>query len=131
MPVLSGKDGTLRLGNTEVLHVVFWQIEKTAAARAYTANDTGGARRRVSGVKDATGRLEVKATESGNVPVAEGDPIELELHADNSGENYYVLAAIVDSVRVEVHISEGTPVAYAIRFSADGPVTAHGVLERG
>ncbi len=131
MPVLSGKNGTLRLGGAEVLHLTFWQIEKTAANRAYAANDTGGAKRRVAGVKDCAGRLEVKATDAAKVPVAEGDAVALALHADDSGENYYELSAVVDSVRVEVDVSEGKPVAYGIRFSADGPVAAHGVLEKG
>jgi hypothetical protein len=130
MPVLSGKDGTLRLGGAEVLQLTFWQIEKTAANRAYAANDTGGAKRRVSGAKDCTGRLEVKATDAAKVPVAEGDVVALALHADASGDNYYELSAIVDSIRVEVDISEGKPVAYGIRFSADGPITAHGILRK-
>ena len=131
MPVLSGKDGTLRLGGAEVLHLTFWQIEKTAANKPYAANDTGGAKRRLSGAKDCTGRLEVKATDSAKVPVAEGDTVALALHVDGSGDNYYELSAIVDSVRVEVNVSEGRPVAYGIRFSASGPITAHGILEKG
>jgi len=128
MPVLTGKDGTLRLDETEVLHVTSWQIEKTAATKAYAANDTGGARGRVAGVKDCTGRLEIKATDSRNIPLAEGDTVALALHADGSGQNYYGLSAIIDAVRVEVDISEGKPVAYLIRFSGSGPITAHGVL---
>ena len=131
MPVLSGKNGTLRLGGAEVLRVTFWQIEKTAANRAYAANDTGGAKRRVSGVKDCFGRLEIKATDTAKVPLSEGDLVALALHADDSGQNYYGLSAVVDSLRVEVDISEGKPIAYGIRFSADGPVAAHGILEKG
>jgi hypothetical protein len=128
MPVLTGKDGTLRLGGTEVLQLVSWQIEKTAATKAYAANDTRGARGRVAGVKDCAGRLEIKATDSRKVPLAEGDTVALALHADGSGQNYYGLSAIIDAVRVEVDISEGKPVAYLIRFSGNGPITAHGVL---
>jgi hypothetical protein len=128
MPVLTGKDGTLRLGGTEVLQLVSWQIEKTAATKAYAANDTRGARGRVAGVKDCAGRLEIKATDSRKVPLAEGDTVALALHADGSGQNYYGLSAIIDAVRVEVDISEGKPVSYLIRFSGNGPITAHGVL---
>ena len=128
MPVLTGKDGTLRLGGAEVLHLASWQIEKTAATRAYTANDTGGARARVAGVKDCTGRLEIKATDSGKVPLAEGDVVALSLVADDSGRNYYELSAVIDAVRVEVDISDAKPVAYLVRFSGSGPITAHGVL---
>ena len=131
MSVLSGKDGTLYLGTEEVTPVTNWRLEKTSANKPYAANDTGGARGRVPGVKDCTGRLEVKATDSGKVPVAEGDAVALALYADGSGENYYELSAVVDSVRVEVNVSEGRPVAYGIRFSASGPITPHGILEKG
>ena len=131
MSVLSGKDGTLEIGGAVLLRLASWQIEKTSANRAYAANDTGGAKRRVAGVKDCTGRLEVKAADSGKAPVAEGDIVALALHADGSGDNYYGLSAIVDSIRVEVDISDGKPVAYLIRFSGNGPISAHGVLGKG
>jgi hypothetical protein len=130
MPVLTGKDGTLRLGGAEILHLANWQIEKTAAAKTYTANDTGGARARVAGVKDCAGRLDIKATGSGKVPLAEGDVVALALHADDSGQNYYGLSAVIDAVRVEVDISDAKPIAYLVRFSGAGPITAHGVLSK-
>jgi hypothetical protein len=131
MSLLTGKDGTLRLGGTEVLYLANWQIEKTAAAKTYTANDTGGARARVASARDASGRLEIKATDSGHVPLAEGDTVALTLHADASGQNYYELSAVIDAVRVEVDISNAKPIAYLIHFSASGPITAHGVLGKG
>jgi len=82
----------------------------------------------VPGAKDCAGRLEIKATASRNVPVAEGDAVALALHVDDTGKNYYELSAMVDSVRVEVDISEGAPVAYVIDFSGNGPVIAFGIL---
>ena len=128
MATLSGKSGTLRIGGTIVLYVSRWQIEKRAHNKAYAANDTGGAKKRVPGAKDCAGRLEVKATDAEPIPVAEGDAVALALHADATQENYYELAAIVDAVRTEVDISDGSPVAYLIDFSGNGPIAAHGIL---
>ncbi len=130
MSLLTGKDGTLRLGGAEVLHLANWQIEKTAATKTYTANDTGGARARLASAKDSSGRLEIKATDSGHLPLAEGDVVALALHADGSGQNYYALSAVINSVRVEVDIANAKPVAYIIHFSGNGPIAAHGVLSK-
>lgn len=130
MASLSGKNGTLRIGGSDVFHVSRWQIEKRAQNRAYSANDTGGARRRVAGVRDCGGSLEIKATDATPIPVSEGDLVDLALHADATGENCYGLSAVVDAVRTEVDISDGSPVAYAIEFSGNGPIAAHGILDR-
>ncbi len=128
MATLSGKSGTLRIGGATVLHVSRWQIEKRAQNKAHSANDTGGAKKRVPGAKDCAGRLEIKATDATPIPVAEGDVAALALHADGTQQNYYELSAIVDAIRTEVDISDGSPVAYLIDFSGNGPIVAHGIL---
>ncbi|HUT94871.1 MAG TPA: hypothetical protein VMY37_35765 [Thermoguttaceae bacterium] len=130
MSVISGKDGTLKLGDTEVTRVTQWKIEKTSGARAYTANDTGGAKKRVAGVKDCSGRFEIKAGDSDAVPVEEGDVVTLQLHVDDSGANYYEVPAIVDTIRAEVDISEGKTVAHVVAFSGNGPIVPHGILDK-
>ena len=130
MSVISGKDGTLLLGDAEVTRVANWRIEKTGAGRAYTANDTGGARKRVAGVKDCSGRFEIKAADSANAAVEEGDAVTLKLHVDGSGANYYEVPAMIDAVRAEVDISEGKPIAYLVTFSGNGPITAYGILQK-
>jgi len=130
MPILSGNDGTVRLAGGELLRVTDWQIEKTSANKSYTANDTGGARKRVPGAKDCCGRLEIKADDASPMPLCEGECVALELHADGSGENYYELAAVVDAIRLAVDVGRGTPIAYLVGFSGNGPITAHGVLNQ-
>ena len=130
MSVISGKDGTLKLGDTEVTRVTHWKIEKTSGGKAYTANDTGGAKKRVAGVKDCSGRFEIKAGDSDAVPVEEGDVVTLQLHVDDSGANYYEVPAIVDTIRAEVDISEGKTVAHVVAFSGNGPIVPHGILDK-
>ena len=88
-------------------------------------------RARLPGAKDSSGRLEIKATDSGHVPLAEGDAVALALHADDSGQNYYELSAVIDAVRVEVNIASAKPIAYLVHFSGSGPITAYGVLGKG
>ena len=130
MPFISGKDGTLYASDIEVTQLTRWRIEKTVGQKAYTANDTGGARKRVVGVQDCTGQFKIQLTESGNVPVEEGDAVTLELHVDDSGNNYYEVPAVIDRVHAETDVSEGKTVAQSIDFSGNGPITAYGILAK-
>lgn len=130
MSVISGKDGTLHLDGAEVAHVTDWKIQKISRNRAYTANDTGGATKRVAGVKDCSGRFEIKATDSIKVPVEEGDAVTLTLHVDDSGANYYEVPAIIDAIRSDVDVSEGKTIAYLVAFSGNGQITAYGILNK-
>jgi hypothetical protein len=126
--LISGKDGTLYASDVEVAQMTRWRIEKTVRHKAYTANDTGGARKRVAGARDCTGRFEIQLTESGNVPVEEGDAVTLELHVDDSGNNYYEVPAVIDAIRAATDVSEGETVSLSIDFSGNGPITAYGIL---
>jgi hypothetical protein len=84
----------------------------------------------VAGVKDSAGRFEIQASDSAAVPVEEGDAVTLQLHVDGSGANYYEAPAIVETIRAEVDISEGTTVAHVVTFRGNGPITPHGVLAK-
>ena len=130
MSVISGKDGTLHLDGGEVTPVTNWRLEKISGNKDYAANDTGGSKKRVAGVKDCSGSFEIKATDTGNVPVDEGDTVTLDLHIDDTGNNYYEVPAIVDRVAVDVDINEGEIVAYAVDFSGNGTITPHGVVAK-
>ena len=130
MSFISGKDGTLKLDDTEVTQVTNWRLDKASHNKSYTANDTGAARKRVPGAKDCAGRFEIKATGFRHLPVEEGDAMVLELHVDDSGENYYEVPAIVDVIKADVDISEGKTVAHVVTFSGNGPIVAHGILQK-
>ena len=131
MAVLSGKNGTLYVGSNEVAPVSNWKLAVTASQRDYTANDTGGWKKRVAGAKDCSGSFEVKVTEGGNCPVESGDAVTLKLHVDASGGNYYQVEALIGRVRVETNIKHGDVVAHRIDFSGNGGVTPYGILATG
>ena len=130
MPILSGKDGTVLIDDVEVAQLTRWTLRRTSRNKAYTANDTGGAWKRTTGSKDATGRFLVQVTDSGSAPVEEGDAVTLELHVDDTDENYYRVPAVIDSVGTEVDVDRGELVGYRVGFSGNGPITAFGVLAK-
>ncbi|MGA2063800.1 MAG: hypothetical protein ABSG86_02475 [Thermoguttaceae bacterium] len=127
MAVLSGKNGTLFLGATEITPVVNWKLVTSSYNPDYAANDTGGWKQRAAGVRDASGSLEIKACDDRNCPVEEGDAITLNLHLDNSGDNYYDVPAIIDKLSVDVDINRGEIVAYVVEFSGNGAIQRYGI----
>lgn len=129
MAVLSGKDGTLLVDGQLVAQVTNWRLIRRSVNKAYTANDTGGWRRRVRGANDCAGHFELLIAESGSVPVAAGQPVTLRLHLDASGSNYCDVPARIETVRLPVDISEGKIVPYVVTFSGNGPVVCNGVLK--
>jgi hypothetical protein len=127
MAVLSGKNGTLYLNGSEITPVVNWKLTAQSSNPEYAANDTGGWKKRVAGVRDASGSLEIKASDDRHCPIEEGDAPLLALHLDRSGSNYYQVPAIVDKISVQVDIQKGEIVAYLVDFSGNGPLVRHGM----
>ena len=130
MAVLSGKNGTLHISDDEVAPVANWKLSIGGNNPHYIANDTGGWRKRAAGAKDCSGSFEAAVEQSGNCPVEQGDSITLKLHADDTGNNYYEVPAIIDRIGVDVDINQGRIVAHAVDFSGNGPITSHGVLAK-
>ena len=130
MAVLSGKSGTLNIDADEVTPVARWKLAVTSHNPEYAANDTGGWKQRVAGVRDSTGSFLVMADDAGHCPVAEGDAVTLNLHVDDSGNDYYGVPAIISSIQVDVDISAGQIVAYVVGFSGNGAVTTNGIVAK-
>ena len=65
MALLSGKNGTLYIGSSEITPVSNWKLRITGSHRAYVANDTDGWKQRAAGAKDCRGSFEVRVAEGG------------------------------------------------------------------
>lgn len=128
MALLSGKDGTLFVDGLEATAVTNWRLLQRNNAKTYTANDTGGWRRRVEGVHDCRGQFQLIVADSGRVPVRAGQAVALRLNLDASGANFYEVPARIKTVRLAVEISESTLVPLVVTFAGNGPVVAGGVL---
>jgi hypothetical protein len=127
MAVLSGKDGTIKISNTEIKPVSNWKLKLTSKNPDFVDNDTAGWTGRVGGAKDASGSFNMNVSTSYVAPLDEGDTATLILYADGaSGTCYYTVPVIVDSVDVEVDRATGKVVNYDVTFSATGAVTKTG-----
>ncbi len=129
MAILSGKDGTVYQGGAPLAPVSSWRLALKCETHAYAANDSGGAVRRVAGAADCQGTLRIALAEGQPCPLAPGQSVELELHVDATGANYYQVPAVIERVELVVDLSSGEPLAYEAVFAANGPPAAHGILQ--
>lgn len=130
MAVLSGKAGTLKLAGGTITPIAHWRFLWISSGKTYTANDTGGALRRVRGAEDCSGAFECQVTEGGHCPVARGESVLAQLHVDGSMQNYYEVRVAIESIGLNCDIATGGPLSFTIEFKGDGPVAAHGILAR-
>ena len=123
MSTISGKDGKVRIGAQDVAEITGWSLSTTSQNSAYASSSTGGYKRRVAGVKDATGNLRFKLDPANPLTTAfdEGDSVTLLLYIDAT--LFYSVPALIDSVRLEVDIDSGDVVGGTAEFSASGAWT--------
>ncbi len=117
MGALSGKDGTVTVGGAEITPVLDWRMRTAANMALFGANDTGGWKGGVSGVKTASGSFNMNDKPTFN----EGDEIALVLY---TGADIYTLAtALVESIDVVTDMNDGTVVAFAVTFQGTSAVS--------
>jgi hypothetical protein len=130
MTALSGKNGTLKLAGSLVTPITDWNLELTCATKAYIANDTHGAAKRVVAGDDCAGAFHCRISGSGRCPVQRGDEAAAEFHVDSTGGNYYAVPIIIDRIGVRCDMSTGAALAFEVHFSGNGPVVEYGILAK-
>jgi len=129
MAILSGKDGTVYSGGTPLVPVCGWRLTLKCETFAYLAGDSGGAVARLAGPTDCEGILEVALEENTPCPLEPGRNVELQLHVDKTGQNFYEVPAVIEQVELLVELNSDLPLTYEVRFSGNGPLVAHGILQ--
>jgi hypothetical protein len=131
MPVISGKTGTVKEGSTptEVFHVMRWTLEWTSENDAWGSNQTAGYKNRVCGILDWTASIEVK-NNTGKPPFSPGDALEIELHVDDTGLNFYDADAVVASIGgMVVDMDSGGAIGCTVEVEGNGVLNPNGSLE--
>ena len=123
MPTISGKDGTVKIGSTPVAEITAWSLSTTSNNPAYASSSTGGYKKRVAGVKDASGSIAFKLDPADPVTddFDEGDHVTLLLHVDAA--RFYSVPAVIDSIHLEVDIDSGDIIGGRAEFSSNGAWT--------
>ena len=130
----SGKGGNALFGAadgspaTQIVEVVKWTLDATAAVHAYNANTTNGHKRKVSGVRDTKGTIELKVSGDDGVQLTPGAECSLRLDVDDSGSNYITINhAVIAGAPLECDLDEGQIVSMTYAFEASD-ITGAGLL---
>jgi hypothetical protein len=130
----SGKGGNALFGAadgspaTQIVEVVKWTLDVTAAVHKYNANTTDGHKRAVAGVRDTKGTLELKVSSDAGVQIAPGAECSLRLDVDDSGTNFVTIDhAVIAGAPLECDLDEGQIVSMTYSFEASD-ITGAGLL---
>jgi hypothetical protein len=112
----SGVNGSVNINGNQI-GLLKWDLELTADNGQYVANDTAGWKATVEGPHSAKGNFTIAA--EGNCSFSEGDLITA-MDLMSGGGMAYTGDGRIDSVKTQVDLSTGDPVAFDVAFSGDG-----------
>jgi hypothetical protein len=123
MATFSGKDGTVKVGDAELAEITYWSFHTLSANAAYASSSSGGYKKRVPGVKDASGQIQFKLDPADAITgvINEGANVTLLLYLDAT--HFFSVPAVIDAVQLEVDIDKGDVVGGTAVFSANGAWT--------
>lgn len=119
----SGKDGTVKIGSTDICEVRNWKFNPKSNNPKYASNKTSGYKRTVAGVKEATGSIS-GAWDNANdflAVVDVGTDVTLKLYTNTT--KFFSVPAVIDDVSVNVDIDNGEIVGWDANFSSNGAWT--------
>ena len=125
MTLISGKTGNAQIAGSDLLDVTGWNFTPTSNNPSYASSDTNGYKRRLGGVKDASGSVTVKWDDSASPYTQSGFDVGvlISFNLFTDGSQKYIVPGIIDSVGVTVDINDGEIVEMTIDFSSDGAWT--------
>lgn len=131
----SGQYGTVTSGASDlsspvaptdvVCEVTKWTLDRTAAVSSYHSNKSGGHKKKVPGVKDTKGTIEIKVGATEGQQLQPGDVVAIRLYADGAdaesltSTNYFdIQEAVIAGSPIECDIDNGEVVGLTYNFEA-------------
>lgn len=124
MAAFNGCLGYVNQGDaqTKMPGVTLWNFGEKAKIASHQDSDIPCTEQHEPGGVTGSGRINCNLKTGGGPPLRAGDKVALELHVDDSGQNYIDIpeAVIEEMVDMEVDISDGTKViTYSYSFMAN------------
>lgn len=124
---ISGKGGDCTYGTTpgtQVSELTKWTFNPKTNCPAWASNKSGGFKKRVAGIRDASGSLEGKWDPTNPITSGLQDGAMVTLNLITMAGSQFTVPAIIEGLKVDVDIDSGQPVAWSADFSITGPWTA-------
>lgn len=123
MSVITGKNGDVRIGATQLAEITSWTFTAEINILEYASNKTAGVKRKLSGSKMASGALE--GVYDPQIPIhtqiQEGSEVTLDLFYTASHK--IVVPVVIENLEQEVNIDDGEIVTFSADFGATGTWT--------
>lgn len=119
----SGKDGTAKIGSTDIYELRGWKFNPKSNNPKYASNRTSGYKRTLAGVKEATGSMS-GADDRANDFIAVvdvGTSVTLKLYTDAT--HFFSVPSVIDDYSMNVDIDNGEIVGWDANFSSSGAWT--------
>ncbi len=119
----SGKDGTVKIGSTDVAEIRNWKFNPKSNNPKYASNKTSGYKRTVAGVKEASGSMSGAWDHAIDflAVVDVGTSVTLKLYTDLT--HFFSVPAVIDDCSINVDVDSGEIVSWDSNFSANGAWT--------
>ncbi len=129
---LSGKDGTFKkAGSPLVVDVLRWDFEPAANEQRFASDKTSGTKQAYVTVKDWNARVQIKVHATEKLPFNIDDEFAMELHGDDSGNNFISGTCVVVGHSVPCDITEGQESEVEYTLGPRSPVIYHGIYFAG
>lgn len=119
----SGKDGTVKIGSTDIAEIRGWSFNPKSNNPKYASNKTGGYKRTVAGVKEGSGTMsgayDTAIPFMGVIEV--GTDATLKLYVNATW--FFSVPAVIDDYKINVDVDNGEIVSWEGTFSANGAWT--------
>lgn len=119
----SGKDGTVKIGSTDVAEIRNWKFNPKSNNPKYASNKTSGYKRTVAGVKEGSGSMSGAwdhAIDFLSV-VDVGTSATLKLYTDAT--HFFSVPSVIDDCSINVDVDNGEIVSWDSNFSTNGAWT--------
>jgi len=129
---LTGKDGTFKKdGSALTVDVTFWRFEPKASEQRFASDKTSGTKVSYVSVKDWDAIVRVKIPASGTLPFNLDDTFAMQLHGDDTGNNYISANGIILGSPIPCDINEGQDSEVEFSIGPRGPALYHGLYWAG
>lgn len=131
MPSMSGCMGTVKYGASKEkwLGAAYWTYNEASQHGEYSDNTTDCAKFKIPGNPTGNGSIRTNLQITSGPPVAINDEVDLELHVDDTGQNYLAGLALVTALGISNEIENASEVpTYEVSYEAQGLFTRHGSL---